>query len=81
MKENHEHLNIAKFDSSGCRFPLHKFLLTFESEIAAFQKKLWESVLKKLLVLIEILLELQDGYLVSRHDYSRPSEDYLGYVG
>jgi len=78
VKENHEQLNIAKFDSSGCRSPLHKFLLEFESEIAAFQKNLWESLLKKVLVLIEILLELPDGYLVSRHDYSLPSEDYLG---
>ncbi|KAF8584755.1 gibberellin 2-oxidase [Ramaria rubella] len=79
VKENYEQLSVAKFDSSGCRFPLHKVILPFASEIEAFQKKLWELVLKKLLVLIEILLELPDGYLVSRHDYYKPSDDYLSY--
>ncbi|KAF8584800.1 gibberellin 2-oxidase [Ramaria rubella] len=79
VKENHEQLSVAKFDASGCRFPLHKFITPFASEIAAFQKKLWESVLKKLLVLIEILLELPEGHLISMHDYANPGDDYLSY--
>jgi hypothetical protein len=80
VRDNQEQLYVAKFGSSGCRFPLHKFLLPFEYELETFQKKLWESVLKKLLVLLEIILELPDGHLVSMHDYSRASDDFLSYV-
>lgn len=57
-------LNIAKFTESGCHFPLHSFMVPFECEIAAFRKKLWDLVLKKLLILIAILLELPEQYSV-----------------
>jgi isopenicillin N synthase-like dioxygenase len=79
VKENHESLNIAKFTESGCRFPLHSFMVPFECEIAAFQKKLWDLVLKKLLILIAILLELPEQYFVERHEYEQSSGDYLCY--
>ena len=52
----------------------------FQFEIASFQKKLWDLVLKKLLVLIAILLELPEQYFVERHEYEKPSGDYLCYV-
>lgn len=52
----------------------------FENEIALFQKRLWELVLKKLLVLIAILLELPEQYFVEMHDYDKASGDYLCYV-
>lgn len=79
VKENHESLNIAKFTDSGCRFPLHSFMVPFQFEIASFQKRLWDLVLKKLLVLIAILLELPEQYFVERHEYDKSSGDYLCY--
>ncbi|KAF9459397.1 hypothetical protein BDZ94DRAFT_1382076 [Collybia nuda] len=79
VKENHESLNIAKFTESGCRFPLHSFMIPFQDEIARFQNKLWELVLKKLLVLLAILLELPEQYFVERHEYDKASDDYLCY--
>jgi len=55
-------------------------MVPFRFEIASFQKRLWDLVLKKLLVLIAILLELPEQYFVERHEYEKPSGDYLCYV-
>lgn len=55
-------------------------MVPFQDEIARFQKKLWELVLKKLLVLLAILLELPEQYFVERHEYDKASDDYLCYV-
>lgn len=55
-------------------------MVPFQDEIAKFQKKLWELVLKKLLVLLAILLELPEQYFVERHEYDKASDDYLCYV-
>ncbi|ESK87420.1 flavonol synthase [Moniliophthora roreri MCA 2997] len=79
VKENHEALNIAKFTESGCRFPLHQFCRPFESEIAAFQRKIWESVLRPICILLAIGLELPEDYFVKMHEYDKSSEDYLCY--
>jgi hypothetical protein len=55
-------------------------MVPFQFEITSFQKRLWDLVLKKLLVLIAILLELPEQYFVERHEYDKPSGDYLCYV-
>ncbi|KAF7351695.1 putative Flavonol synthase [Mycena sanguinolenta] len=59
VKENHEMLNIPKYtaneDYKGV--PKHDIVLAHEAEIAAFQRKLFDKVARKLFILRAIILE------------------------
>ncbi|KAF7351687.1 putative Flavonol synthase [Mycena sanguinolenta] len=82
VKENHEMLNIPKYtaneDYNGV--PKHDIVLAHEAEIAAFQRKLFDKVARKLFILLAIILELPENYLLDRHAYDQRSEDHLRYM-
>lgn len=75
-----ERLNIPKFIPEYANVPKHAFTNTYQSEIAHFQRNLWEKVIRKLMVLFAIILELPEQYFVERHAYDNASEDHLRYV-
>lgn len=50
------------------------------AEIASFHRELFDKVARKLLVLIAIILELPEDYLVDLHAYDKPSDDHLRYM-
>jgi isopenicillin N synthase-like dioxygenase len=49
-------------------------------EIAQFHRELWENVIRKIFVLIAIILELPENYLVDGHAYDDMSDDHLRYM-
>ncbi|KAL0574444.1 hypothetical protein V5O48_007508 [Marasmius crinis-equi] len=78
MKQNVEMLNIPKLPPSyEVNQPLHDLINDYRQEIAEFQRLCYVKVLRRLLVLIAIILELPEDYLVARHDFLRPSEDHI----
>lgn len=49
-------------------------------EIASFHRDLYDSVIRKLFVLMAIILELPEDYLVNAHAYDKRSDDHLRYM-
>ena len=49
-------------------------------EIASFHRDLFDSVIRKLFVLMAIILELPEDYLVNAHAYDKRSDDHLRYM-
>ncbi|KAK0194949.1 gibberellin 2-oxidase [Armillaria mellea] len=80
VKENMEMLNVPKFTSDYTDIPQHQLIKSFHDEIAQFHRKIWDDVIRKLLVLFAIMLELPENYFVDRHGYEAPSEDHLRYM-
>jgi len=75
-----ETLNIPKYNATHAALPRHNFVRLFEDEIAPFHRKIWDNVVRKLLVLFAIILELPENYFVDRHHYDIPSDDHLRYM-
>ncbi|KAG6839742.1 hypothetical protein C0991_012121 [Blastosporella zonata] len=80
VKENMEMLNMPKYTPDYASVPRHKFIQTFEDEIAPFHRKVWTTVVQKLFILFAIILELPEEYFVKQHLYDSPSEDHLRYM-
>ncbi|KAK6363898.1 hypothetical protein LTS17_012716 [Exophiala oligosperma] len=80
VKENIEMLNIPKAISAYTDVGKHKIVEEHYDEIATFHRELWEKVIRKLFVLIAIILELPENYLVKAHDYDQESDDHLRYM-
>ncbi|KAJ7577023.1 gibberellin 2-oxidase [Mycena floridula] len=82
VKENMEMLNIPKYtiNEDYKDVPKHDLILAHEHEIAAFHRKLFDNVIRKLFILLAILLELPENYLLDRHAYDQRSEDHLRYM-
>ncbi len=72
---------MPKFTSDYANIPQHQLIKSFHDEIAQFHRKVWDDVIRKLLVLFAIILELPENYFVDRHSYEAPSEDHIRYVG
>lgn len=49
-------------------------------EIAAFHRDVWDKVVRKLFILMAIILELPEDYLVNAHAYDQDSDDHLRYM-
>ncbi|KAJ6560736.1 hypothetical protein B0H10DRAFT_1845493 [Mycena sp. CBHHK59/15] len=82
VKENVEMLNIPKYTKNEDYkdVPKHDLILAHEAEIAAFHRKLFHNVVRKLFILLSIILELPENYLLDRHAYDERSEDHLRYM-
>ncbi|KIW54141.1 hypothetical protein PV05_06523 [Exophiala xenobiotica] len=80
VKENIEMLNIPKAIPAYADVGKHEIVREHYDEIASFHRELWEKVIRKLFVLIAIILELPEDYLVNAHDYDQESDDHLRYM-
>ncbi|KAH6702906.1 gibberellin 2-oxidase [Leptodontidium sp. MPI-SDFR-AT-0119] len=80
VKENIEMLNIPKAIPQLAKEPKHKIILENYEEISSFHRDVWEKVVRKLFVLISIILELPENYLVDAHAYDQLSDDHLRYM-
>ncbi|KAJ7479283.1 hypothetical protein FB451DRAFT_1241136 [Mycena latifolia] len=78
-KENLEILNIHKF-TAGNNIPRHSFIVKYEEEITAFQKLVYESVIKKLFVLFAVILELPENHFVDMHKFEKESDDHVRFI-
>lgn len=58
----------------------HKIVEENWDEIASFHRELFDKVVRKLFVLISIILELPENYLVDAHAYDEESDDHLRYM-
>lgn len=73
-------MNIPKAIPQLAKEPKHKIILENYEEIASFHRDVWEKVVRKLFVLISIILELPENYLVDAHAYDQLSDDHLRYM-
>ncbi|GAD98060.1 hypothetical protein AN2655.2 [Paecilomyces variotii No. 5] len=80
IKENVEMLNIPKPIPVHEKLPKHRIVEQNYEEIASFHRELWHKVARKLFVLIAIILELPEDYLVNAHSYEEDSDDHLRYM-
>ncbi|KAK5441967.1 hypothetical protein LTS15_011125 [Exophiala xenobiotica] len=80
VKENIEMLNVPKAIPAYADVGKHEIVREHYDEIASLHRELWEKVIRKLFVLIAIILELPEDYLVNAHDYDQESDDHLRYM-
>ncbi|XDG02756.1 hypothetical protein ABKA04_002371 [Annulohypoxylon sp. FPYF3050] len=80
IKENVEMLNIPKAIPAYDNVGRHKIVEENWDEIASFHRELFDKVVRKLFVLISIILELPENYLVDAHAYDEESDDHLRYM-
>ncbi|KAL3420496.1 flavonol synthase [Phlyctema vagabunda] len=80
VKENIEMLNIPKAIPAYENEPKHNIVQQNFTEIASFHREIWDKVIRKLFVLIAIILELPEEYLVKAHAYDEMSDDHLRYM-
>ncbi|KAJ9624610.1 hypothetical protein H2204_010792 [Knufia peltigerae] len=80
VKDNIEMLNIPKAIPAYENVPKNRIIKQHYDEIASFHRELYDKVLRKLFVLIAIILELPENYLVDAHAYDRESDDHLRYM-
>lgn len=73
-------LNIQKPIPSNAQVPRHEIVRENWDEISSFHRELWDKVIRKLFVLIAIILELPENYLVDAHAYDEESDDHLRYM-
>ena len=80
VKENVEMLNIPKAIPEMDHVPKHELIKENYDEIATFHRELFDKVIRKLFILIAIVLELPEDYLLNLHAYDVPSDDHLRYM-
>ncbi|EXJ93280.1 hypothetical protein A1O1_01672 [Capronia coronata CBS 617.96] len=80
IKENIEMLNIPKDIPALSNVPKHDIVREHYDEIASFHREVFDRVVRKLLVLISIILELPEDYLLNAHAYDQVSDDHLRYM-
>ncbi|KAJ5090234.1 hypothetical protein N7532_008918 [Penicillium argentinense] len=80
VKDNVEMLNIPKAIPEWSHIPKHRVIRQNYDEIATFHRDLYEKVIRKLFVLMAIILELPENYLVNAHAYDQLSDDHLRYM-
>ncbi|KAJ5596454.1 hypothetical protein N7450_002912 [Penicillium hetheringtonii] len=80
VKDNVEMLNIPKDIPEWAGVPKHRITRQNYDEIASFSRDLFEKVAKKLFILMSIILELPEDYLLRAHAYDRVSDDHLRYM-
>ena len=80
VKENIEMLNIPKAIPMYDHVPQHNITAENYDEIASFHRELFDKVIRKLFILISIVLELPEDYLLNLHAYDQPSDDHLRYM-
>ena len=80
VKENIEMLNIPKAIPLYDHVPKHNIVAENYDEIATFHRELFDKVVRKLFILIAIVLELPEDYLLNLHAYNQPSDDHLRYM-
>ena len=77
--DNTEVYNIPKFIPAFER-PHPEIIKEHYSEIEEFSKKIYENVVRKLLVLFAIVLELPEEYFLETHEYDQLSDCHLRYM-
>ncbi|KAJ5388154.1 hypothetical protein N7509_010695 [Penicillium cosmopolitanum] len=80
VKDNVEMLNIPKAIPEWDSVPKHRITRQNYPEIAKFHRDLYQKVVEKLFVLMAIILELPEDYLVKAHAYNQLSDDHLRYM-
>ncbi|EHY61274.1 hypothetical protein HRR83_008971 [Exophiala dermatitidis] len=80
VKDNVEMLNIPKDIPALSHVPKHDIVRDHYDEIASFHREVFDKVIRKLLILISIILELPEDYLLNAHDYDQVSDDHLRYM-
>lgn len=73
-------LNIPKAIPEWDDVPKHRIIRQNYDEIAVFHRDLFDKVIRKLFVLMAIILELPEDYLVHAHAYDKRSDDHLRYM-
>lgn len=79
LRDNVEMYNVFKFIPQLERSQ-PEIIHQYRAEIEKFQRHIAEDTVKKLLVLIAIILELPEDYLVDGHRYDDVSECHLRYM-
>ncbi|KAL5356562.1 gibberellin 2-oxidase [Aspergillus floccosus] len=80
VKDNIEMLNIPKPIPAWENVPKHRIVRENYIEIASFHRDLFDKVIRKLFVLIAIILELPEDYLVNAHAFEERSDNHLRYM-
>ncbi|KAF9887183.1 hypothetical protein FE257_010437 [Aspergillus nanangensis] len=80
VKDNIEMLNIPKAIPAWDTVPKHRVVRQNYPEISHFHRDLFTKVIRKLFVLMAIILELPENYLVDAHAYEQRSDDHLRYM-
>ncbi|KAJ5811548.1 hypothetical protein N7474_007849 [Penicillium riverlandense] len=80
VKDNVEMLNVPKPIPAWDDVPKHRIVRQNYDEIASFHRDLFDNVIRKLFVLMAIILELPEDYLVNAHAYDQLSDDHLRYM-
>lgn len=73
-------LNIPKAIPAYKNVPKHTITELHYPEIAAFHRDVFDKVIRKLFILMAIILELPEDYLLNLHAYDAPSDDHLRYM-
>ena len=73
-------LNIPKAIPEMDHVPKHDLIAENYEEIASFHRELFDKVIRKLFILISIVLELPEDYMLKLHDYDQISDDHLRYM-
>lgn len=73
-------LNVPKPIPEWEDVPKHRIVRQNYEEIAKFHRDLFDKVVRKLFVLMAIILELPEDYLVQAHSYDKRSDDHLRYM-
>ncbi|KAJ5773051.1 hypothetical protein N7457_007947 [Penicillium paradoxum] len=80
VKDNVEMLNVPKAIPEWDDVPKHRVVRQNYDEIADFHRDLFDKVIRKLFVLMAIILELPENFLVDAHAYNKRSDDHLRYM-
>ncbi|PLB55860.1 gibberellin 2-oxidase [Aspergillus steynii IBT 23096] len=80
VKDNIEALNIPKAIPAWEHIPKPRIIRQNYDEIASFHRDLFDTVIRKLFILIAIILELPEDYLLNAHAYDERSDDHLRYM-
>ncbi|EXJ80106.1 hypothetical protein A1O3_08392 [Capronia epimyces CBS 606.96] len=80
VKDNVEMLNIPKDIPALANVPKHDIVREHYNEIASFHREVFDKVIRKLFVLMSVILELPEDYLLNAHDYDQVSDDHLRYM-
>jgi isopenicillin N synthase-like dioxygenase len=77
---NHVQLNVQKPIEANKDVPKHAIVHENWKEISAFHRELFDKVARKLFILMAIILELPENYLLDAHAYEQEGDDHLRYM-
>jgi isopenicillin N synthase-like dioxygenase len=73
-------LNVQKPIEANRDVPKHAIVRENWEEISSFHRELFDKVARKLFILMAIILELPENYLLDAHAYEKEGDDHLRYM-